>query len=231
MIDAKDCWLKNNCKQLHCNDKNGCLILYKLDYLYNEANVPLPLRKNIILKTDADGTDLDEFKQLKNIQDNIVEFVMSGGQLYIHSKQAGNGKSAWSLRLLQAYFNKIWLKTDLKCRALCINVPLFLLKLKDNISNKSEYIEHIKENVHDCDLVIWDDIGTKSATVYEGENLLSIIDTRISNGKANIFTSNLNNQELHDSLGDRLASRICNLGINIEFNGGDKRGINLRGDI
>ena len=103
--------------------------------------------------------------------------------------------------MLQTYFNKIWLRTDLRCRALFINVPLFLIKLKENISNKSEYITHIKENIYDCDLVIWDDIGTKSSTVYEGENLLSIIEYRIGNGKANIFTSNLNDKELHEALG------------------------------
>lgn len=230
MIDPKDCWLRDNCRQLHCNDEKGCLILFKLNYLYNEAGVSMKLRKNMPLKTDADGTDLNEFIQLKEIQDNIIDFVGSGRQLYIHSKQAGNGKSSWALRLLQTYFNRIWLKTDLKCRALFINVPLFLLKLKDNISNRLEYIDHIKENVYDCDLVIWDDIGTKNSTVYEGENLLSIIESRISKGKANIFTSNLNDKELHEALGDRLASRICNSGINIEFHGGDKRGIDLGGD-
>ena len=58
MIDAKDCWLRDNCKQIHCDDDKGCLILFKLDYLYNEAGVSLKLRKNIPLKTDADGTDL-----------------------------------------------------------------------------------------------------------------------------------------------------------------------------
>ena len=230
MIDVKDCWLKDNCKRLHCNDEKGCLILFKLDYLYNEANIPLRLRKNMSLRTDADGTDLEEFKRLRDIQDNIFDFIANGHQLYIHSRQAGNGKTSWALRLVQTYFNKIWLRTDLKCRALFINVPLFLLKLKDSISNKSDYIEHIKENVYDCDLVIWDDIGTKNSTVYEGENLLSIIESRISSGKSNIFTSNLNDKELHDALGDRLASRICNTGYNIELRGGDKRGLNFGGD-
>ena len=52
-----------------------------------------------------------------------------------------------------------------------------------------------------------------------------MIDSRISAGKSNIFTSNLNDEELHKSLGDRLASRICNLGYNIELYGSDKRGI------
>lgn len=224
-MDSKNCWLKGNCKQLHCDDPNGCMILYKLDFLYNEANVPLKMRENIVLKVDADGTDLEEFKQLKQIQDNVIDFINNGHQLLIHSKGCGNGKSSWALRLLQTYFNKIWLKSELTCKALFINVPHFLLALKDNITSKSEYIQHIKENVLNCDLVIWDDIGTKNSTSFESENLLSMIEGRILNNKANIFTSNLNDQELHDALGDRLASRICNLGYNITFNGGDKRGL------
>lgn len=224
-MDSKNCWLKNNCKQLHCDDPNGCMILYKLDFLYNQANVPLKLREPLILKVDADGTDLEEFKQLKQIQDNVIEFINNGEQLLIHSKGCGNGKSSWALRLLQTYFNKIWLRADLNCKALFINVPHFLLALKDNISSKNEYIQHIKDNVLTCDLVIWDDIGTKNSTSFESENLLSMIEGRILNNKANIFTSNLNDQELHDALGDRLASRICNLGYNITFNGGDKRGL------
>ena len=224
-MESKDCWLKNNCKQLHCNDKNGCMILFKLNYLYNEANIPVNLRSNKILYPDSDGTDLNEFKQLKAIQDNIVEWVNDGNNLLIHSKQCGNGKTSWSIKLLQTYFNKIWLKTTLTCRALFINVPYFLIALKDNITVKSDYTKHIKDNIFDCDLVIWDDIANKSLTPYECDNLLSLIDGRILNNKANIFTSNLTDEELHDALGDRLASRICNYGINIMLNGGDKRGI------
>ena len=229
-MDSKDCWLKDNCKKLHCNDENGCLILYKLNYLYNEAGIAIKARKKIPLSPDIDGTDLEEFKQLKEIQDNIEMFVKEGRQLYLHSSQCGNGKTAWSLRLLQTYFNKIWFKSPLKCRALFISVPQFLIGLKDNISNKSEYIEHIRENINDCDLVIWDDIATKVSTSFENENLFSIIDYRINSGKANIFTSNLSDIELQKALGDRLASRICNLDYNIEFHGGDKRQFALKGE-
>ena len=222
-MDSKDCWLKNNCKKLHCDDPNGCMILYKLDFLYKEAMVPVNLRTRIDLYVDSDGTDMNEFIQLKNIQTNIEEFIQKGNQLLIHSKQCGNGKTAWSLKLLQSYFNKIWLKSSLRCRALFIHVPTLLIALKDNISNKNEYVEHIKENISQCDLVIWDDIGTKNSTIFESENLLSFIDNRILNNKANIFTSNLSDEELHVALGDRLASRVCNLGINITLRGGDKR--------
>lgn len=223
MINSNDCWLKENCKRLHCNDENGCLILYKLDYLYDQAGIPLKLRKKLALHPDGDGTDLKEFEILKRIQDNIVEFIEAGHNLNIHSVQPGNGKTSWAIKLVQTYFNKIWLKTEMKCRALFINVPYLLLALKENISNKSSYIQHIKDNIYNCDLVIWDDIGTKSITTYESENLFSMIDARLNQGKSNIFTSNLTNDELHQVLGDRLSSRICNLSFDIELRGGDKR--------
>ena len=229
MIDSNKCWLTDSCKQLHCNDESGCLILYKLDYLYNEANVPVKLRKNVALRTDADGTDLNEFKNLKTIQDNIETFVNEGQNLYLYSSQAGNGKTSWALRLLQSYFKKIWLRTELKCRALFINVPSFLLALKANISNPNEYYQHINDYVLDCDLVIWDDIGNKVGTEFEISHLLSIIDTRINKGKANIYTSNINPSDLGKLLDIRLGSRICSASTCIEFKGGDKRNLSLKG--
>lgn len=227
MLQESNCWLKDKCKQLHCKDPNGCMILFKLDYLYNEANIPLNLRGYKPLRLDADGTDLEEFQLLKNIQDNIETFVANGDQLLIHSKIPGNGKTSWSLRLMQTYFNKIWFRASLNCHGLFINVPYFLIALKDNISEKNSYIQHIKENIEKCDLVIWDDIGHKMGTDYEISNLLSMIESRLLNHKANIFTSNLTDTELQAALDGRLASRICNNSINITFKGGDKRGLNF----
>lgn len=222
-MKVTDCWLRENCAQKHCDDENGCLILFKLNYLYDQAGVLVKARKKIALYPDNDGTDLEEFKQLSVIQNNILDFVSEGRQLYLHSSQCGNGKTAWSLRLMQTYFNKIWLKTRLTCRGLFISVPQYLIGLKDNITTKSEYIQHIKENILEADLVIWDDIATKVSTPFEAENLFAVIDARINAGKANIFTSNLDSSELQKALGDRLASRICNLDYNIELKGGDKR--------
>lgn len=222
MADQNHCWLRGNCDR-QC-PSGLCIKHYKLNYLYELANVAPYMRVNRELRHEI-GIDEEEFAALAQMKADIVNFVNSGRQLYLHSSQAGNGKTSWSLKLLQAYFEKIWEGSALKCRALFINVPMFLIELKNNISEKSEYIENIMNNVKRCDLVIWDDIGTKSATSFEHEHLLSMIDARINNGKANIFTSNLNDEEMHQILGDRLASRICNLDINICFRGGDKRGL------
>ena len=97
--------------------------------------------------------------------------------------------------------------------------------MKDNISNKSEYIQHIKENVADCDMVIWDDIGTKVGTEFELENMLNIVDNRLCNGKSNIYTSNMEPKLLAEMIGPRLYSRIVNKSTSIELHGADKRGL------
>ena len=100
-----------------------------------------------------------------------------------------------------------------------------MIALKNSISQQDDYITHIKENIQTADLVVWDDIAIKTATTYEMENLLSIIDYRLNTGKSNIYTSNLFGKELNESLGDRLYSRIVNLSEVIEFVGQDKRGL------
>lgn len=223
MVENKNCWLKEVCNHKDCN--TFCMRLFKLDFLYDAALISLQQRKHVNLRLDSDKIDEQAFIRLKNMEKDIENFVNNGNNLYLHSKTCGNGKTAWALRLIEAYFNKIWSKSSLKCRALFINVPRFLLALKDNISNHSDYIAHIKNNVLDCDIVIWDEVGTKGLTQFEHEHILNFINARLDSGKANIYTSNLDDKELHDAVGDRLHSRISNYSINIELYGKDKRGL------
>ena len=230
MILSNDCFLYASCKKYRtgkCNLTDGefCIKLFKLNYLYNESLLTLQQREYVALRTDADGTDRDEFIRLKNIENNIEDFVSNGHSLYLYSNNCGNGKTAWSIRMIQAYFNAIWHKCDLNCKALFINVPRFLLSLKDNISNKNDYIEHIKNNIMNADLVVWDEIGTKVVTQFEHEHLLSLINNRIDSNKSQIFTSNLDPTALRDVVGERLYSRVINLSTVMEFKGADKRGL------
>lgn len=231
MITSKDCYLRNNCKKYtkepnYCSEDMFCVKLFKIDELYKGALLTEKQKQRVILFPDADGTDYDKFLQLKNIETNIVSFVNDGKNLYLHSSKCGNGKTAWSIRLIQAYLDKIWCDSSLSCRALFINVPKYLLALKDSIGNPSEYVDYIKENVTSADIVVWDELGIKNCTQFEFENLLSMINSRIDAGKSNIYTSNLTGSELFEKVGDRLYSRIINLSYDIELNGVDKRGLN-----
>lgn len=220
------CFLYDVCNHKDC-DKDFCLRKYKMDSLYNAALMTEQQKQHITLKIDPDGTDLEQFQQLASIEQDIVKFISEGKNLYLHSSNCGNGKSSWSLRLAEAYFHKIWARTENKCRVLFISVPRFLLALKDNITNKSDYIEYIKNNVLEADLVIWDDIAAKMGSEFELTHLLNLIDNRIALGKSNIYTSNLNRQQLYSALGERLTSRIANMSIDIELYGADKRFLKL----
>ena len=220
------CYLREICNGKDCS-ADFCLRKYKMDSLYSAALMSESQKKHITLRVDEDGTDLEQFKQLASIEQDIVTFINEGKNLFLHSTNCGNGKSSWSLRLAEAYFNKIWARTEIKCRVLFISVPRFLLALKDNITTKSTYVDYIKENVLEADLVIWDDIAAKMGSEFELTHLLNIIDNRLALGKSNIYTSNLNRQQLYTALGERLTSRIANMSIDIELHGADKRILKL----
>ena len=217
-----NCYLRSVCNGKDCS-ADFCLRKYKMDSLYSAALMTENQKKHITLRVDEDGTDLEQFKQLAAIEQNIVSFVNEGKNLYLHSANCGNGKSTWSVRLAQAYFNKIWARSEPKCRVLFVSVPRYLLAIKDNISNRNAYAEYIKDNVLEADLVIFDDIAAKMGSEFELTHLLNIIDNRLSLGKSNIYTSNLNRQQLYNALGERLTSRVANMSIDIELFGADKR--------
>lgn len=231
MITSDKCYVKYGCDEYKRDPESCdlnckvCMRLFKMNALYDLSELTLKQRNRINLRVDSDGTDRDKFEILSNISKNIGEFVSNGSNLYIHSSTCGNGKTAWAIRMLQSYVGKIWYRSDIECRVLFVHVPKFLIALKDSISNKNEYADRIKKNVSNADIVVFDEIGTKAPSQFEHENLLSIINERIDSGKTNIYTSNLNSDELREVLGERLYSRVVNLSTDIELNGQDKRGL------
>jgi DNA replication protein DnaC len=225
---TENCPYKNKCSGVDC-DKDFCMRKYRLDCLYDKSLLTDKQRQVGKLFTDEDGTDLHEFQQLAQIEQNIERFVEKGANLYLHSNTCGNGKTSWSIRMLISYFNKIWFKSNFDCQGLFISVPKYLLALKQSIANKDEYADFVNKHIMEADLVIWDDIATKMGTEFELNHLLNIINTRMDNGKSNIFTSNLEEAKLTAALGERLASRICHKSIDIELHGSDKRYLDVIG--
>lgn len=229
----KDCDKKNKCKKYknglcpitNPNVEQFCIKWFKINALQDEALLENRQKKDIPLVLDEDGADREEYLYLKGIQSDPESFIGGGNNLLLWSVNTGTGKTSWVCKLGNAYIEKIWHKSDLKCRLLFISVPKFLISLRDNISQKSDYITHIKNNILSADLVIWDDIATKGFTTFEMENLFNFIDNRLNAGKSNFYTSNLMGDPLKEAIGDRLYSRIVNTAEVIQFIGKDKRGI------
>lgn len=220
------CYLSETCKKYKngcCPFPEFCVKKFKIDKFFDFALISDAQRQPVDLYLDPNMADKDAFVYLDKIKKSIEYNVNVGNNFYIYSTTTGNGKTAWSLKLAQAYINKVWYEKDLSCEVLFISVPRYLLSIKDAISNNNEYAKHIKENVLSANLVIWDDIATKGMTEFETENVLSVIDARINMEKSNIFTSNITPEELPLYVGDRLASRIIGTSQPVRFAGSDKR--------
>lgn len=182
------------------------------------SNLPAMYKKPfVIYKVDADGNTYDKLNDFKG--DKLVKHVNQGKNIYICSTTCGNAKTTWAAKIMLRYIDRTWYGSYDYTRALFVNVPTFLIDIK-NFGNVPEYINRIK----DADLVVWDDLAFNKLTDYEHEQLLQFIDYRIANNKSNIYTSNITNYEtLKAMIGGRLASRIFNGSSVFEFKSDDFR--------
>lgn len=216
MNRKEDCWYKDVCTYDFCTN---CIRYSEMKYLMDNSGIPKNRQYPIELIADV---DLVQYRQLADIKLDIVDFVEQGHNLFICSKNTGNGKTSWAIKLLLRYFNEIWAGNGFRVRGLFVNVPTLLLQLK-NFSNPIP--EEYKRNLMDVDLVVWDEIASMSISSYDYGNLLMFLDHRIFSDKSNIFTSNaVTKEELEKSIGTKLTSRIWNTSTLIEFKGKDRRG-------
>ena len=219
-----NCWYENSCsKYKGDNCTLNCIRYTEMNYLINNSNIPKSKQfKNELI---PETIDLENFNHLIAIKEDIENFVNNGESLYIFSKNFGNGKTTWAIKLMQNYFNKIWAGNGFTQRGLFIHVPSFLTKFKEVINKKDEEFEDMKKQLVEVDLVIWDDIAANKLTDYDHTNLLTYIDQRILAEKSNIYTGNLDENDLIIALGNRLKSRVWNDSTIIELKGTDRRGI------
>lgn len=226
MITYKDCWYKKVCKKYTRNQINciTCPKFIEMKAMFELSNLP---EKKWNPQTLLPLRDEDSWNKLTDIKRNIKDWVDNGKNLYIYSSICGNGKTSWAVKLLQSYFDKVWVGNCLECRGLFISVPNFLIKNKEIITKFDNSFVDLKSKIDKVDLVIWDDIASTKLTDYEHELLLAYIDTRILNEKSNIFTGNANEEVMKTYLGERLTSRVWASSKVIEFTNLDMRGVEV----
>lgn len=214
VLKNKDCWYRKVCTYDFCTN---CIRYSEMKYLMDNSG----LSKNKQRPIPLDGSrDPESFQLLAEIKTDIVNFVNNGESLYIFSENTGNGKTSWAIKLLLKYFDSIWAGNGFRVRGYFQHVPTLFNTLKD--FSKSH--EALKNTLATTDLVVWDDIASTKLSDYDAQQLLIIIDQRVSDGLANIYTGNLTSQEaLIKAVGQRLASRIWNMSTLVEFKGKDRR--------
>lgn len=220
--NKEKCWYKKTCSKFGTDECNpNCIRYMEMDYLIETSNIPKANQfKNTLI---AEKIDLENFKFLTEIKNDVINFVENGENLYIFSQNLGNGKTTWAIKIMLSYFNKIWAGNGFVQRGLFIHTPSFLTKFKEVMNKKDEEFEDMKKQLLEVDLVIWDDIAAGKLSDFDHTNLLTYIDQRKLNGKSNIYTGNLNDAELSVAVGNRLKSRIWNDSSTVELFGKDRR--------
>lgn len=224
IFDKNKCWYISACGKYGSPECNASCIRYmEMDFLMQNSGIPRNKQYSVLLTPSK--KDVQAFLTLKEIKDDIIAFVENGESVYIYSHNFGNGKTTWAIKLMQKYFDSVWAGNGFRCRGIFIHVPTFLTKIKEGISRKDEDFETLKNRLMTVDLVIWDDIAATKLGDFDHANLLTYIDQRKLNQLSNIYTGNLDQDELQEALGNRLASRVWNDSTPVKFVGADRRGI------
>jgi len=213
-----ECWYKDTCK----DDCDTCAVFFQMKWQMENSGLPKAKQKPIVLKlTEDNEMDTDAFLRLRDIRENIVDFVERGRNLYICSDTTGNGKTSWAIKMLQTYFHYTAVGNYDNLKGMFVSTTELLLRLKDfNNPLSKAYLD----NLRTVDLVVWDDIAVSGMSQYDFTQLYSIIDARVLAEKSNIFTSNQPTAEgLADFVGSRLVSRIYYTSEIIELYGKDRR--------
>lgn len=215
------CFAESYCRKDRSTCSELCGGYRVLRALYNLSRIPDRYRYHIAL--EATENDLLAFEALNEYKENVLKKVEAGEGLYIWGKSTGCGKTSWACKIMSHYFRKIAFDTGLENEGLYIFLPTFLEDLRDNYDTKDPDFEQVLSMVKGCKLLIIDDIGAERVTEWVRERMVSIINTRSSNGLCTIYTSNLSPKELTEELGDRIASRVLGSSMVVEISGGDWR--------
>ena len=162
---------------------------------------------------------------VRNLEDNLEQ----GKGLFL-TGNVGSGKTHliaamvdWIARMTTKRAYRAWIIFITSVDLLALIKYTFDRKNKDD-----DNTEELMSKLEDCDLLIIDDLGTEKTTDWASELFYKIIDSRYSNLKSTIITTNLTDQELKEKLSERLVSRIYEMCKGIKLSGKDYRLEKLR---
>jgi DNA replication protein DnaC len=92
------------------------------------------------------------------------------------------------------------------------NFSDLLSRIRESFSPDSDWSEaELLENVNKADLLVLDDLGAESTSDWVRDRLYLIINRRYESGRAVIITTNCDEHELSARVGERTASRLCEM--------------------
>ncbi|NMB37954.1 MAG: ATP-binding protein [Firmicutes bacterium] len=204
-------WLKNDC---NCSTQKQLDIRKQLDKAMIRPRslpvLPEALRSHTFADFAVESFNESAFsvcvKFAKNFSKN------HDGKGLIICGKSGRGKTHLAcaiINYLEAQYNTAF-----------AHVPTLLEKTRQGQGKLEQLLN--------ADLLVLDDLGGERGSEWALEKLLIIVDGRLNNLKATIYTTNFNFDELELRVGSRLASRILYNSCGLVVQGPDWRQIKYR---
>jgi len=246
-MDFKNCQLRSTCKtpdrcSLKCFPYTLMHGVEGKTGLWKARNVPKKY-ENVGAHNLPQITPASTRATMLRYMDNCMKHVTNGTGMFLYSVAdksnplgTGTGKTTSACAIVNTYLQKRTL-LHLTGGAKITNNPALFLKMADfqNTYNSqfrgtfeqqalaSENYYFFKERMKKVELLVIDDIAVRNATEAFLNECYEIIDHRVTEEKATIYTSNVDLKELPRILGERIVSRIIGSTFAYPFNGADHR--------
>lgn len=134
-------------------------------------------------------------------KDEPINILFTGGY--------GVGKSHLAKTITDGIMKMENPETKKNYTAIFISVPKLLRKIRSTFNRNSDISEgDILEILETADLLVLDDVGVENMSDFSEEKLFDLVDSR--QGMHTIYTTNYNENDLFDLLGERNFSRVVN---------------------
>ena len=215
------CGLSSTCSS--CMDRG-------LHYLIYKHYLP----KTLIPRLYYHSLDFEqEVPDINYYNSRIIDMVDKGMGIYCYSELPGTGKTTACIQSLMTFLFHDILSSPYDVdnrRVLYLNTTEFLDRLRKSYSSIDMELESLLYEMTSINrtpkLILFDDIGSERCSDWVIERLYSLINYRVSNGLASLFTSNKSIDQLYDNLGARIISRIRGCSKEVLFANPDFRGCN-----
>jgi len=186
------------------------------------AEVPAELKGHKINDFDLSLYQTPQSRQLAtnakrmaaNYVKNYPECAKLGKGLYLYSEMPGSGKT----RLAVSIANALWDKYSISVGFMSTIDLLQRIKAtfnKNDMNVEKQSQEQLIKTVCAAELFIFDDIGTEKPTDWVEEMMFHIINSRLTQLKPTIFTSNCATEHL--TYAEKLKQRIAKMTIPVPF--------------
>lgn len=217
--DPERIWMwfcgKEECLYFDCEESKR---LARLEWMKKMGGVTTdefrePLRSQIPKRYhQASFEKLERNPSTSVVIEALEAWIKNPKGFFLMSGTSGVGKTHLSVCALRAappvwtvYFNSV--------------TQMFkMLQAIESFASKQAVIERWCN----ADLLVIDDLGAEGATTYKLDCLFDLIDSRWSNDRATIVTTNLNAEEVSKLYGQRMVSRLIS-GKLFKMTGKDKR--------